>query len=163
MTARTTVALAVMEDDTVLCAECVHEYQTEGLPETAATIVHAWLASPSGEVCGGCGVSDEEGVRMPESGSVWFRKAPGNTVSGPAHVVVQADEDCIGLRDTVGRAARLDAATFEREFVQVPELVEDDLRAAQREANDLEHRAALIREALRHVATAGTAPDRSRS
>ena len=33
------VRLAVMEDDTVLCAECVHEYEAEGVPETAGTIV----------------------------------------------------------------------------------------------------------------------------
>jgi hypothetical protein len=96
---------------------------------------------------------------MPELGSVWFRKAAGNCVSGPAHVVVEAGECCIGLLDTVGRAARLDLTTFQREFVQVPELVEYDLRAAEREANDLEQRAALIWEALRHVAAARTASD----
>ena len=39
--------LAVMQDDTVLCADCVHEYQTEGLPETPATLVYAWLADPA--------------------------------------------------------------------------------------------------------------------
>jgi hypothetical protein len=60
MTARIEIALAVMEDDTVLCADCVHEYQAEGLPETAATIVHAWLASPGGETCRCCGATHEE-------------------------------------------------------------------------------------------------------
>jgi hypothetical protein len=55
--------LAVMEDDTVLCTECVHEHQAEARSETAATIVHAWLVSPAGEACGCCGATDEEGVR----------------------------------------------------------------------------------------------------
>jgi len=50
-------ALAVMEDDTVLCADCVHEHQAEPMPETAATIVHAWLADPAGEVCQACGAT----------------------------------------------------------------------------------------------------------
>ena len=49
--------LAVMEDDTVLCADCVHEQRAEGLSETAATIVHAWLADPSGEACECCGAT----------------------------------------------------------------------------------------------------------
>ena len=44
MTTHAELRLAVMEDDTVLCADCVDELQAEGLPETAATIVHAWLA-----------------------------------------------------------------------------------------------------------------------
>jgi hypothetical protein len=52
--------LAVMEDDTVLCTGCLHERQAEGLPETAATIVHAWLASPSIERCRCCGAIHEE-------------------------------------------------------------------------------------------------------
>lgn len=50
---------AVMEDDTVLCTDCVHEHQAEGIPETAATIVHAWLADPAGETCQGCGAGDD--------------------------------------------------------------------------------------------------------
>jgi hypothetical protein len=52
--------LAVMQDDTVLCADCVHEYQTEGLPETPATLVYAWLADPAGETCRCCGDSDTD-------------------------------------------------------------------------------------------------------
>jgi hypothetical protein len=56
--------LAVMEDDTVLCADCVHELHGEGLPETPMTIVHAWLADPAGEVCCCCcGARDEGGER----------------------------------------------------------------------------------------------------
>jgi hypothetical protein len=51
--------LAVMEDDTVLCADCVHELLGEGLPETPMTIVHAWLADPAGEACGCCGARDD--------------------------------------------------------------------------------------------------------
>ena len=60
MTARAEICLAVMEDDTVLCVDCVHEHQAEGLSETAATIVHAWLASPDGETCRCCGATEEE-------------------------------------------------------------------------------------------------------
>jgi hypothetical protein len=48
-----------MEDDTVLCAECVHELQAEGLAETSGTIVHAWLADPAGETCQCCGATDD--------------------------------------------------------------------------------------------------------
>jgi hypothetical protein len=60
MTARTDVRLAVMEDDTVLCADCVDELQHENACETAATIVHAWLASPGEEGCRCCGATHEE-------------------------------------------------------------------------------------------------------
>ena len=60
MTARIEIALAVMEDDTVLCADCQHELQRESACETAATIVHAWLASPDGETCRCCGATDQE-------------------------------------------------------------------------------------------------------
>jgi hypothetical protein len=51
--------LAVMEDDTVLCADCVHEHQAEGLAETGASLVHAWLADPAGETCQACGATSE--------------------------------------------------------------------------------------------------------
>jgi hypothetical protein len=54
------VRMAVMEDDTVLCADCVHDYQSEGLPATLATIVHAWLAGPANEPCRCCGATDSE-------------------------------------------------------------------------------------------------------
>jgi len=50
--------MAVMEDDTVLCADCVHEYQAEGLPATPATIVHAWLADLTDEACRCCAATD---------------------------------------------------------------------------------------------------------
>jgi hypothetical protein len=57
----TGVRLAVMEDDTALCADCLHELQRESACETAATIVHAWLADPAGgEACRYCGAPDEE-------------------------------------------------------------------------------------------------------
>jgi hypothetical protein len=52
--------LAVMEDDTVLCAACINELQRESACETATTIVHAWLASPDGETCRYCGATHEE-------------------------------------------------------------------------------------------------------
>ena len=51
--------LAVMEDDTVLCADCVDEYHDEGLPETAATMVYAWLADPTGQACRCCGATPD--------------------------------------------------------------------------------------------------------
>ena len=58
---------AVMQDDTVLCAECVDELRAEGLAECAVTIVHAWLTDPAGQVCGCCGATDDpdrlDGVR----------------------------------------------------------------------------------------------------
>jgi len=51
--------LAVMEDDTVLCADCLHEHQAEQLAEAAAVIVRAWLGDPIGEACCWCGASDD--------------------------------------------------------------------------------------------------------
>ncbi|MEA2233878.1 MAG: hypothetical protein QOD83_3694 [Solirubrobacteraceae bacterium] len=55
--------MALMEDDTVLCADCLHDYQDERLPETAATMVHAWLAGPVDEACRCCGaIAKNEGV-----------------------------------------------------------------------------------------------------
>lgn len=60
MTARIETGLAVMEDDTVLCAACLHELQRESACETAETIVHAWLASPGAEMCRCCGATHEE-------------------------------------------------------------------------------------------------------
>jgi hypothetical protein len=52
-------ALVVMQDDTVLCTVCLHEHQADSVVETAATIVHAWLADPAGESCQDCGASGE--------------------------------------------------------------------------------------------------------
>ena len=49
--------LAVMQDDTVLCTDCLHELHTEQPVDTAATIVHAWLADPAGDACHGCGAT----------------------------------------------------------------------------------------------------------
>ena len=60
MTGLTDVRLAVMEDDTVLCADCIDELQRESVYETAATIVHAWLASPAGEACRCCDATQKE-------------------------------------------------------------------------------------------------------
>lgn len=50
--------LAVMEDDTVLCGDCVDELHAEQVCETAGTIVHAWLADPAGQACACCGATD---------------------------------------------------------------------------------------------------------
>lgn len=55
--------VALMEDDTVLCVDCLHECQGEGQPATAATLVHAGLAGPSDEACRCCGASaNRDGV-----------------------------------------------------------------------------------------------------
>jgi hypothetical protein len=51
--------LVVMEDDTVLCTDCLDEHQADEMFETAATIVHAWLADPAGETCQACGATDD--------------------------------------------------------------------------------------------------------
>jgi hypothetical protein len=50
--------LAVMEDDTVLCADCLDELQAESVYDTAGTIVHAWLADPAGQACRCSGATD---------------------------------------------------------------------------------------------------------
>jgi hypothetical protein len=52
--------LAVMEDDTVLCTDCLDELHAEQPVETVATAVHAWLADPSGQACRCCGTTDTE-------------------------------------------------------------------------------------------------------
>ncbi|MGH2941735.1 MAG: hypothetical protein ACRDLN_03030 [Solirubrobacteraceae bacterium] len=49
---------AVMQDDSVLCAECVHE--AAGDPTTAQrpeSIVHAWIEPGAGVCCRWCGES----------------------------------------------------------------------------------------------------------
>jgi hypothetical protein len=53
-------ALAVMEDDTVLCTDCLDELQAEQIVETARTIVYAWLADPAGQACRCCGATESE-------------------------------------------------------------------------------------------------------
>jgi hypothetical protein len=55
---------AVMEDESVLCAECVHEAGRSGEQESAGTIVHAWIDAGPGVCCGWCGEAaqlDKEG------------------------------------------------------------------------------------------------------
>ncbi len=53
-------AFAVMEDDTVLCADCVHEICDGREPAMAATIVHAWLATRALQVCSRCAINDRD-------------------------------------------------------------------------------------------------------
>jgi hypothetical protein len=53
--------LAVMEDDTVLCTDCVDELHAEGVCETATTIVHAWLTDAAGQACRCCGAAADDG------------------------------------------------------------------------------------------------------
>jgi hypothetical protein len=55
-------ALAVMEDDTVLCSDCVDELRAEQIVETAGTMVYAWLADPAGQACRCCGATTESEV-----------------------------------------------------------------------------------------------------
>ena len=59
-------AFVVMEDDTVLCADCLHEICDERLPATAATIVRAWLVGAVQEPCRWCGATDDRDVRDEE-------------------------------------------------------------------------------------------------
>jgi hypothetical protein len=50
------LGFAVMEDDTVLCADCVSEIS--GLePATADTLVHAWIDPAPGTACRWCGTT----------------------------------------------------------------------------------------------------------
>jgi hypothetical protein len=60
MTAPDDPCLAVMEDDTVLCTDCLDELRAEQAVDTAATIVHAWLADPAGQACRCCGATDNQ-------------------------------------------------------------------------------------------------------
>jgi hypothetical protein len=52
-------ALAVMQDDTVLCSDCLDALHAEQLSETAGTLVHAWLADPAGQACRCCAATDD--------------------------------------------------------------------------------------------------------
>jgi hypothetical protein len=52
--------LAVMEDDTVLCADCLDELRAEQACDSIATAVHAWLANLAGQACRCCGATDRE-------------------------------------------------------------------------------------------------------
>jgi len=60
-------AFAVMEDDTILCADCVHEIDDRE-PVTAGTFVYAWLAAGSGQSCRWCAAIDD-GIGAQEGGS----------------------------------------------------------------------------------------------
>jgi hypothetical protein len=55
-------ALAVMEDDTVLCVDCLDELRAEQACDTTATAVYAWLADPAGQACRCCGATDSSEV-----------------------------------------------------------------------------------------------------
>jgi hypothetical protein len=52
--------LAVMEDDSVLCTDCLDELHAASVCESAATLVHAWLADSAGQACRCCGATDSE-------------------------------------------------------------------------------------------------------
>jgi hypothetical protein len=47
---------AAMEDDTVLCSDCVSEI-SELQPATADTLVHAWIEPAPGTACRWCGTT----------------------------------------------------------------------------------------------------------
>jgi hypothetical protein len=53
------LAYAVMEDDTVLCADCLPEACDQRQPASAATTVHAWLAPGHDHSCSWCGINAE--------------------------------------------------------------------------------------------------------
>jgi hypothetical protein len=53
-------SFAVMEDDSVLCADCLHEATGAGAV-SAATMVHAWLDAGRGVRCCWCGETDLAG------------------------------------------------------------------------------------------------------
>jgi len=46
-----------MQDDTVLCADCVDELCDERGPETAATMIYAWLPEGNDAACRCCGAT----------------------------------------------------------------------------------------------------------
>jgi hypothetical protein len=50
-------SFAVMEDDSVLCADCVQEVCREPGPDRAEAIVHAWIEPGPGVCCRWCSVS----------------------------------------------------------------------------------------------------------
>jgi hypothetical protein len=54
-------SFAVMEDDSVLCAECVHEATGDGRPLGATSQVHAWIDAGPGVCCIWCGDGDDLG------------------------------------------------------------------------------------------------------
>jgi hypothetical protein len=62
MTALDDPCLAVMEDDTVLCSDCLDELHAEQAVDTAATVVHAWLADSAGQACRCCGATNSSEV-----------------------------------------------------------------------------------------------------
>jgi hypothetical protein len=51
-------AYAVMQDDTVLCADCITQVCDDRQPADA-TLVHAWLSPDHGQTCSWCGASSE--------------------------------------------------------------------------------------------------------
>jgi hypothetical protein len=51
-------SFAVMEDDSVLCADCVHEATSAGVPDRAGSMVHAWIDVGPGVRCSWCGEGD---------------------------------------------------------------------------------------------------------
>jgi hypothetical protein len=54
-------AFAVMEDDSVLCAECVHEVVGDGASAGPESMVHAWIDVGPGVRCSSCSESDDLG------------------------------------------------------------------------------------------------------
>ena len=50
-------SFAVMEDDSVLCADCVHEAVGDGSSQSAGLMVRAWIDPGPGVCCGWCGES----------------------------------------------------------------------------------------------------------
>jgi hypothetical protein len=53
-------SFAVMEDDSVLCADCMHEATGDGRPPPRS-LVHAWIDAGLGVYCSWCGDGDDLG------------------------------------------------------------------------------------------------------
>jgi ABC-type sugar transport system substrate-binding protein len=50
-----------MEDDSVLCVDCVHEATGDGMPLGARSLVHAWIGAGPGVCCIWCSDGDDLG------------------------------------------------------------------------------------------------------
>jgi hypothetical protein len=53
------ILFAAMEDDTVLCEGCLDDVQDDRIPETATTMLHAFIDNPVGLCCRCCGIQPD--------------------------------------------------------------------------------------------------------
>jgi hypothetical protein len=54
-------SFAVMEDDSVLCADCVHEVTSGSASDRAQSMVRAWIDAGPGVRCSWCSEGDPWG------------------------------------------------------------------------------------------------------